>query len=603
MIISLLALPVVFAQQNDSDNTPEEVDTVLLDLSEKLGVTLTQNNITSFTWAGESFPDTSLDCPQPDEVYSQVVTQGYQIDIVYQDVTYDYRVSQGGDIVVLCSPPADEVTPIVSTPVLEATEAVTIEAPVNGDPNVAIAPASGIAGTLVQVRAINFPPNTPVVLGVGQVSTQYTVVNELTSNDSGEVAIDFILPEGYEPGTELVIVVETTDFVTAAVSEPFTVIDPNAPTATVPATATALPVTQTPFIVTATPGTTATPEPDVDAPNAAIFPVQGVPGTIVQVIANDFPANTTVVVGLGEVATDYDVVRTARTDSTGSVFTQFTLPPNYVGGEELVVVVETDDLLIDDVSTTFTVLSDPFEGSPQIVLDPATGAPGETLTLNATGFPANTSVIIGFGPLNSVDFSYSLREVTDANGNLVTDITIPADASVIRPYVVLVEVESDRDYQAISNAFTPEGVPPTPLPDGATFESADIYLIAVGAATVGDEDFIGCSDLPVPVTAGFEPTVAPLTSALTTLFSLENRTYGQTGLYNALYQSTLNLDSVVIEDGLATVNLSGSLVLGGVCDTARVDAQIRETALQFSTVDTVNIFLNGQPLADILTAQ
>jgi hypothetical protein len=41
-------------------------------------------------------------------------------------------------------------------------------------------------------------------------------------------------------------------------------------------------------------------------------------------------------------------------------------------------------------------------------------------------------------------------------------------------------------------------------------------------------------------------------------------------------------------------------VLGGTCDSPRVDAQIKETALQFLTVKQVSIFVNKIPLEQML---
>jgi spore germination protein GerM len=66
------------------------------------------------------------------------------------------------------------------------------------------------------------------------------------------------------------------------------------------------------------------------------------------------------------------------------------------------------------------------------------------------------------------------------------------------------------------------------------------------------------------------------------------------------YQSDIQLESATVENGLATINLSGDLELGGACDNPRVEAQIEQTALQFPTVDEVDIFLNGQPLEEVL---
>ncbi|MEZ4680232.1 MAG: GerMN domain-containing protein [Caldilineaceae bacterium] len=52
-----------------------------------------------------------------------------------------------------------------------------------------------------------------------------------------------------------------------------------------------------------------------------------------------------------------------------------------------------------------------------------------------------------------------------------------------------------------------------------------------------------------------------------------------------------------IVDGVASIYLTGTLRVGGVCDEPRVRAQIEETALQYYTVDEVRIYVNGEPLA------
>jgi len=57
----------------------------------------------------------------------------------------------------------------------------------------------------------------------------------------------------------------------------------------------------------------------------------------------------------------------------------------------------------------------------------------------------------------------------------------------------------------------------------------------------------------------------------------------------------------VIEDGVATVNLVGTMMLGGVCDNPRVEAQLIQTALQFPTVSEVHFFINDTPLEEVLS--
>ena len=112
---------------------------------------------------------------------------------------------------------------------------------------------------------------------------------------------------------------------------------------------------------------------------------------------------------------------------------------------------------------------------------------------------------------------------------------------------------------------------------------------------------IGCNDSIVAVDRAIPATNAPLTASLRVLFSLTDKTYGQSGLYNALYQSKLKIDSISIVNGKATIALSGSLVLNGVCDNPRVQAQLEQVALQFSTVKTAAVSLNGIPLNQALS--
>jgi hypothetical protein len=90
-------------------------------------------------------------------------------------------------------------------------------------------------------------------------------------------------------------------------------------------------------------------------------------------------------------------------------------------------------------------------------------------------------------------------------------------------------------------------------------------------------------------------------AALVALLSVKEQYYGQSGLYNALYQSDLQVDKVSIDNGKASVYLTGSLLMGGECDIPRVQTQLEQTVLQFPTVAEAAIFINGKPLADVLS--
>ncbi len=132
----------------------------------------------------------------------------------------------------------------------------------------------------------------------------------------------------------------------------------------------------------------------------------------------------------------------------------------------------------------------------------------------------------------------------------------------------------------------------TPTPTPGTVNQVQIFLVSPGTGNVG------CGDELVPITRRITPTTAPLTAALNELFNLKTQTIGESGLYNALYQSDLRLESASITNGRATINISGQLRINGVCDDPRVIAQIERTVFQFPTVTSAEIFLNGTPLAD-----
>ena len=146
---------------------------------------------------------------------------------------------------------------------------------------------------------------------------------------------------------------------------------------------------------------------------------------------------------------------------------------------------------------------------------------------------------------------------------------------------------------------TPAPPTATPAPETMTLQ---VFLIALEDGGQSGQE-VGCGDSAVPVQVAVPRTQGVLRAALQALLSMRDQYYGQSGLYNALYQSDLRVEGVTIEDGEAIVNLSGTLLLGGVCDNPRVEAQLEQTALQFSTVSRVSVFVNGVPLEDLLSEE
>jgi Sporulation and spore germination len=134
---------------------------------------------------------------------------------------------------------------------------------------------------------------------------------------------------------------------------------------------------------------------------------------------------------------------------------------------------------------------------------------------------------------------------------------------------------------------------------------ARIYLIALNdGGRTGKR--IGCGDSVVPVWKyiGFTYfTNNPLADALRLLLADHIAYYGQSGLYNALYQARLTVSSAVVRNGRATIRLGGKMIVRGVCDDPRVDAQLKQTARQFPSVKSVAIFVNGIPLWKLLSGK
>lgn len=411
VIASLLVVTPAFAQDATSQ-PPAEIDAALAVLSERFGVELTVADLAAYRWSAEQFPDASLGCPREGQLYAQVITPGYQFLLVYDDTSFDIRVAEDGDNVVLCdtrpAPPVG-VIPTLEPPAITCEGSYTVEA---GDTLIEIAQACNT--TVSALMSANPDIEDPSLIYTGQVIVM--------PDDNGERQV-------------------------------------------------------------------------------SIRPDSGPAGTIIRVYASGFPAGAQVQLGLGPPASEYEVFATREIDANGELIASLQIPTTVSPPDERVAVVVLD--FEETISEEFTVTEGRLELTPT----------------------------------------------------------------------------------------------PTQQPDGTLFERTQIYLVALGDQGRSGESF-GCGDSVVPVTVTFEPTPAPLTAALEAMFSIETRTYGQSGLYNVFYQSDLTVDGIDIVDREAKIALSGSLQIGGVCDEPRVRAQIERTATQYYTIDSVSITLNGRPLEE-----
>ena len=139
LVLIVLALPLAVLAQ---DAIPPEVGVALADLNARLGTALTLETVDNWTWSEEFFSDASLGCPQPGQMYAQVLTRGLTITFTQDGVTYDYRAASGSGTVFLCSTTGEgEATPEAGLPetpapavtdVPEAIDGVVIDASTSG---------------------------------------------------------------------------------------------------------------------------------------------------------------------------------------------------------------------------------------------------------------------------------------------------------------------------------------------------------------------------------------------------------------------------------------------------------------------------------------
>ncbi len=139
---------------------------------------------------------------------------------------------------------------------------------------------------------------------------------------------------------------------------------------------------------------------------------------------------------------------------------------------------------------------------------------------------------------------------------------------------------------------------PSPVGAAAATEQATVALVALGD---GDRSSapLGCGDRLAMVSVTIAPaatTEARIAATLTQLFAIKDQFHGQSGLYNALYQSDLVIDRVELQGKTAAIFLSGSLRVGGICDEPRVVGQIQQTAVQVPGVGEAVVIYRGGPL-------
>lgn len=428
--------------------------------------------------------------------------------------------------------------------------------PAPGETALTIQPTSGPPGTTLDVSGEDYPPLTEVIVGIGAPASEPVTSFRAMTDANGSLATQIAVSEEAQVNERLVVV------------------------AYVPGQGGARATSQE-FI------TTSGDEQDI---NVTIAPQQGLAGSVVRLQAGGFAPNTPVEIGFGRVESEYDVIAQVVTNGNGGLDRQVQVPAFAAAGDQYVYVVTPQDSTEDYISNVFTVSDDGQDRFPRVAISPRSGPPGSNVQITVNGFPANTRVTYGMGePEGQLLDTYSTR--TNSNGAAQLTLQVPeVDGGANLEVTVFVPREGGTN--AMSEPFN---VTPRDDDGGNLFTRTNIYLVALEDGGQSGME-IGCGDSVIPVEVSIAPTIAPLTAAMETLLGINDRYYGQSGLYNALAQSALSVDRIDIVNGVASIYLSGQLQVGGVCDEPRVRAQIEETALQYYTVDEVRIFVNGERL-------
>jgi hypothetical protein len=158
---------------------------------------------------------------------------------------------------------------------------------------------------------------------------------------------------------------------------------------------------------------------------------------------------------------------------------------------------------------------------------------------------------------------------------------------------------------ATTSAAAPATGPATGSPTPSSTETPttsplSIFYVAVGDAGKSGLE-IGCGDSLVSTVSEPVEYTDPVEAAITHLLADKNREHGETGLVNALYQSTLKYVSSSIRNGTVTVELTGQPVSGGTCDDPRIQAQLKYTAQAAASVKEYVILIDGTPIEKFMS--
>lgn len=147
----------------------------------------------------------------------------------------------------------------------------------------------------------------------------------------------------------------------------------------------------------------------------------------------------------------------------------------------------------------------------------------------------------------------------------------------------------------------PTQPPPTLAQPTATLTKDEAVLVFY--INKDEKGPYGCNEDLWYIKTGIRKTgdvAVDVRSALNLILGYHSDTIGI--LYNPGYAARISINEVQYNNGEATVYLSGEWVkTKDRCDASRFKDQLRRTIKQFEGVNKIVIYLNGTPLADVLS--
>lgn len=276
-------------------------------------------------------------------------------------------------------------SPATATPVHTPIPPTQIVDEEEWNPDISVFPLSAAVGTEIQIKGQGFPSDRDLVVGIGRVNSEYDVIDQVHSEADGSLQTTVVIPDFVEPEHHWVIVVASADTKVKAVSEELEIVAEW-------------------------------------GASIQVSPLSAAVGKTVNIVGRGFPANAVVQLGIGRVNSEYDIVDSGETDAHGSFETQITIPDFVEPDDRWVIVVTAKEGKIKAISEELEITAGQRKAS--ISVSPLTVSVGEEVAIAGEGFPAQSTVQLGIG---RVDSEYDLINTaeTDSEGSLETQMTIP----------------------------------------------------------------------------------------------------------------------------------------------------------------------------------